>query len=194
MLAVTGFRTSIVKALSQRTGEPVLRIHGNLDRFDGGFVIPEGAEKFVLAGGIIYPLQAHQQTGEQILTALAVNLVSVIRLCEHILHTVPRARIVVVGSVSGRDGSFDQMYAASKAGVHAYVQTRLVQSPQLLFCVAPTIVSDSGMTMRRADYPAILSRRPSVTSMQVAETAAAALYADERELERLNNSVRYLEG
>lgn len=194
MLAVTGLRTSIVRALSARTGEPVERIHGIFDEFGGAFALPQGAERFVLAAGVLYPHQAHQQSAEQIRVGLAVNLVSVIRLTEHILHTVPSARVVIVGSVSGRDGSFDQFYAAAKAGVHAYVQTRLVQPPQLLFCVAPTIVSDAGMTMRRADYPAVLSRRPNVTSMQVAETIAAALYAQDGDLERLNNSVRFMEG
>lgn len=194
MLAVTGFRTSIVRALSARTGEPVVRIHGALDQFGGRFVLPAGSERFVLAAGVLYPRQVHTLDEEQIRVALAVNLVSVIRLTEHILHSVPRARVVIVGSVSGRDGSFDQLYAVAKAGVHAYVQTRLVQPPQLLFCVAPTIVSDAGMTTRRADYPAVLSHRLTVSSMQVAEKIAAALYAADHVLERLNNRVFFLEG
>lgn len=194
MLAVTGFRTSIVKALSTRTGEPVERIHADLARPSTNFVWPDGCERFVLAAGILYSSQIQDLSASAIIDALSVNLVNVMRLCESILHRVPRARIVVIGSLSGREGSFDQLYAAAKAGVHCYVQTRLVQPPQLLACVAPTIVSDAGMTLRRADYPALLSRRPFVTSMQVAEMVAALLYADDSQLERLNNSVRFMEG
>lgn len=194
MLAVTGFRTTIVKALSVRTGEPVERIHADLARPSTPFLWPEECERFVLAAGILYPRQIHELDALEIEQALAVNLVNVMRLCEAILRRVPRARIVVIGSLSGREGSFDQLYAAAKAGVHCYVQTRLVQPPQLLACVAPTIVSDAGMTLRRADYPALLTRRPFVTSMQVAEMVAALLYADDAQLERLNNSIRFMEG
>jgi NAD(P)-dependent dehydrogenase (short-subunit alcohol dehydrogenase family) len=194
MLAVTGFRTSIVRALTARTGEPVERIHANLDDNRTDFLWPEGCERFVLAAGILYPMQVHDLHPHHIDEALSVNLTNVLRLCEKILRTVPRARIVVIGSVSAREGSFDQLYAAAKAGVHCYVQTRLVRPPQLLACVAPTIVSDAGMTLRRADYPAVLARRPSVTSDQVAEMVAAFLYADAAQLERLNNSIRFMEG
>ncbi len=194
MLAVTGFRTSIVKALTARTGEPVERIHADLANPVTGFLWPQDCERFVLAAGILYQCQIQDLKIEEILSALSVNLINVMRLCEVILRTVPRARIVVIGSLSGREGSFDQLYAAAKAGVHCYVQTRLVQPPQLLACVAPTIVSDAGMTLRRADYPALLSRRPTVSSAQVAEMVAAILYADASKLERLNNSVRFMEG
>lgn len=194
MLAVTGFRTSIVKALSVRTGEPVERIHGTLTHPTTHFAWPDGCERFVLAAGIIYQKQVQDLTVPEIENALHVNLTNVMRCCEKILRSVPRARIVVIGSLSGREGSFDQLYAAAKAGVHCYVQTRLVQPPQLLACVAPTIVSDAGMTLRRPDYPALLSRRPYVTSMQVAEHVAALLYADDAQLERLNNSIRFMEG
>lgn len=194
MLAVTGFRTSIVRALTARTGEPVERIHADLARPSTDFLWPEGCERFVLAAGILYPQQVHDLSAAAIIDALSVNLVNVMRCCEKILRSVPTARIVVIGSLSGREGSFDQLYAAAKAGVHCYVQTRLVQPPQLLACVAPTIVSDAGMTLRRADYPAVLNHRPTVTSMQVAEMVAAMLYADPAQLERLNNSVRYMEG
>jgi NAD(P)-dependent dehydrogenase (short-subunit alcohol dehydrogenase family) len=194
VLAVTGFRTSIVRALTARTGEPVERIHADLANPATGFLWPPGCDRFVLAAGILYPRQIFNLTSQEISDGLAVNLTNVMRLCEMILHTVQTARIVVIGSLSGRDGSFDQLYATAKAGVHLYVKTRLVQPPQLLACVAPTIVSDAGMTLRRADYPAVLSRRPSVTSFQVAEMVAAMLYAEPADLERINNSVKYMEG
>ena len=194
MLAVTGFRTSIVRALTSRTGEPVERIHADLADPATRFTWPDGCERFVLAAGILYPTQVHDLGPMAITEALHVNLTNVMRLCEVILRSVRTARVVVIGSLSGREGSFDQLYAAAKAGVHCYVSTRLVQPPQLLACVAPTIVSDAGMTMRRADYPAVLSRRPTVTSAQVAEMIAAYLYAEAAQLERLNNSIRFMEG
>lgn len=194
MLAVTGFRTTIVEALKLQTGEPVARIHADLADPETDFLLPDGATRFVIAQGVLHGRRIQAMSGAEIAENLAVNFVNVLRLIEQILGQVRDARIVVIGSVSAREGSYDQLYAASKAAVHAFCSWRLVQPPQLLYCVAPTIIADSGMTRRRADYPAVLMRRPTVTADEVAAAVRAALYCEPSELERLNNSIRYLEG
>ncbi len=194
MLAVTGLRTTIVQALTQVTGEPVARIHSNMERADSMFTIPAGADGYVLAHGVLHGIRIERMPSRQIEECVNVNLVSTLRLTEQILRTDSLARIVIIGSMSAREGSFDQLYAATKAGVHAYVQTRLVQEPQILCCIAPTIIADSGMTRGRRDYPQVLTRRPSVTAMQVAQAVQKVLFCKAEDSERYRNRMIYLEG
>ena len=176
MLAVTGYGTSIVRELSRLIDEPISRIGGSGSQwFDSDFIIPD-AERFVLAAGVLYGKRVADQSVYDIATGLAINLISPMRLCEEILAKNDRARICVIGSESGFSGSFDDVYAAAKAGLHGYVLSRKVLPTQQLVAVAPPIISDAGMTMRRPDYPAILSKRKTVTSQQVAIVVHQLLY------------------
>ena len=99
-----------------------------------------------------------QQTFAETATSLAVNLTSVVRICEHLLTNNPRARIAVLGSESWR-GSYDTTYFLAKAALNAYVERRRLTSPdQQLVVVSPTIVMDSGMTQRRDDLDQVTER------------------------------------
>ena len=172
-LAATGANTTIVRALLARlaregmhvTAEP---IGGNLADPDADLIIPN-ARRYVLAAGVLHGKRIEALSGAEINECLAVNLVNVVRICERVRTYQPSARICVVGSLSGIRGSFDTTYAIAKAGVHGYVQFRETHWPQQLFAVAPSIISDSGMTMRRPDYPEILTKRQTVTAAQVAD-------------------------
>lgn len=181
MLAVTGFRTSIVAELMRLIGdEETVRISSDLARADAPFAVPPYADKFVLAAGCLYNKRMVMQTPSEIIRSLCINLVNVIRLCEQILVTNENARICVIGSQSGVDWSFDDTYAAAKAAVHKYVETRKTHFPQQLICVAPTIIRDSGMTRRREDYPGVLEKRTTVSAKEVAQSIHKYLWGDER--------------
>lgn len=176
MLAVTGHGTSIVRELAKLVDEPFSRIGGSGHQwFDSDFHVPQ-AERFVLAAGVLYGKPVAEQSVYEIATGLAVNLISPMRLCEQILSANDHARICVIGSESGFNGSYDEVYATAKAGLHNYVQTRKVLPTQQLVCVAPPIISDAGMTIRRDDYPEILKKRRTVTSQQVALIVKQLLY------------------
>lgn len=194
MLAVTGRRTTIVQSLARAAGEPVAPIVCDMSDLETDFLLPDGATRFVLAHGVMHGLSFRAMLKEDLAESVAINLVNTMRLCDHILRHVREARIVVIGSLSGREGSFDETYAACKAGIHAYVSWHLVQAPQLLCAVAPCIIADSGMTTRRSDYPGILSRRNSVTSAQVAESVRDRLDALDCAIESLNNSIHFMHG
>jgi len=159
LIGVTGRRTTIVQELSS-LAEVEAIIDGKL---------PTGAHKFVLAAGVLHGKQALDQTPVEAYETVNVNMIAPIKICEKILSRVPNARICVVGSHSGIAGSYDHLYAASKAGLHKYVETRQTLPEQQLVAVAPIIIADSGMTMRRADYPAVLSERETVTAARVAQ-------------------------
>ena len=190
-LAVTGLRTTIVGALVERlkaSGMPVnpQSIGGDLADPTCELSIPE-ARRYVLAAGVLFGKRLGNLTAQQINVTLAVNLLNLVRICEAILERQADARICVIGSLSGIRGSFDECYAVSKAGLHGYVQFRETKWPQQLFAVAPSIISDSGMTMRRPDYPEILTKRSTVTAARVAEVIHEHLWDNAAEV--LTNSV-----
>lgn len=172
MLAVTGSRTSIVLELART--EQVERIDADLSCPDCAFDIPE-AERFVLAAGVLAGKRIQHQTASELLNGFAVNLINVVRLCETILDINPRARIVVIGSESAFLGSHDQAYAVAKGGLCAYAAWRKVGPEQLLAVLCPPIISDSGMTERRHDYPACLETRRTVTAAQVTDAVRRIL-------------------
>lgn len=165
MLAVTGYRTTIVRELAVH--EEVARIDAELDWPDCDFDIPN-TDRFVLAAGALVGKPITRQTGSELLHGFAVNLINAVRLCETILDTNPRARIVAVGSESAFLGSYDQAYAVAKGGLCAYASWRRVGPAQTLAVLCPPIIADSGMTERRHDYPACLETRKTVTAAEVA--------------------------
>lgn len=184
--AVTGARSKIIAELADITGEQMVRI--DMDLADPGAPLPLGypdTRYFVLAAGVLHGKRILQLTGREIIECLAVNTVNVIRLCEDILARVDDAAICVVGSESGWKGSYDQLYAASKAAVHAYVKTRRVQGRhQQLVGIAPPIIIDAGMTTRRPDFEQIKAgARKTVTSLQVAERIHDLFYKSGRQNE-----------
>lgn len=176
MLTVTGKRTSIVQALLKMVpGEGCREIENDLADPRGALAIP-AADRYILAAGVLHGQTAAELDDKQVVETLAVNYVNVVRICEIILRREKCARICVIGSESGYLGSFDQVYAASKAALHAYVMNRAPAWPQQLFAVSPAIISDSGMTLRRIDYPEVLRARRTVTAAAVAATIHRHLY------------------
>lgn len=177
MIAVTGYRTTIVRELANLVAPvEVQRIDADLARLDARFVMPPRATRFVLAAGLLYAKPLRLQSVEEVVASLAVNMVNVVRLCETILDTVEDARVCVIASESAFSGSFDHTYAMGKAGVVTYVGARRVKRSQLLVAIAPPIIADSGMTERRHDYPEVLARRRHVFARDVAANVYRHLY------------------
>lgn len=178
MIGVTGVRTTIVMQLAKLSGHEVERIDCDLAWFTSPVRIPPSAKHFVLAAGMLHSKPLREQTEADIHDSLAVNLITPMRICDAILDTVPEARICVIGSVSGFNGSYDGTYAAAKAGLHAYVKNKPVSLRQQIFALAPTIIADSGMTVRRMDYPEVLGRRPSISAKRVAQEIHSYLFGN----------------
>ena len=123
--------------------------------------MPNDGERYLFCAGLIHQKRVGGQTDEEVARTFHVNTVSVIRECDRLLGVNPNARICVVGSESAFKGSFDAVYAAAKAGLHNYVETkRLPHSGQQLVCVAPTCIVGTAMNQQRnADGIAALSER-----------------------------------
>lgn len=176
-LAVTGRGSRIVHELIQLLEMPpgdVARIHVpgtfNLSGLPDPPEFPV-AERYVLAAGVLNGKRLAEQSPLEIETCLAVNLVQTMHICELAFRFNPAARICIVGSMSGVEGGYDELYSVSKAAIHAYVAHRgsRIEPPAQLAVAIPPIISDAGMTRRRADRTKVLETRPSVTSRRVAE-------------------------
>ena len=125
-----------------------------------GEQMPAG-EKYLFCAGLIHQKRVEQQTDAEIWDTWNVNCMSVIRACDRLIESNPKARICVVGSESAFKGSFDAAYAAAKSGLHRYVETKRLKHPgQQLVCVAPTCIIGTGMNRQRnADGIAALQAR-----------------------------------
>ena len=152
MIYVRGADSTIAEALSDlHQIHPVLR----------GEQMPDDGEKYLFCTGLIRPKQSIDQSAEEIAETLKINVIDIIRECDRLISINPKARICVTGSESAFKGSFDGIYAASKAALHRYVETKRLKCPdQQLVCVAPTCILNTGMNRQRnADGVAALERR-----------------------------------
>lgn len=190
MLCVTGWNSVIVRELVALHPEETFARAEPAP--NGGYGMLPMAQRFVYAAGVLHGKSAREIERAEAIETLEVNLYSAIKFVEAALATNPAARVCVVGSMSGITGSYDDFYAASKAGLHLYVQTRAVRPPAQLFAVAPGIVSDSRMTRARKDYPKVLYERPTVTAAQVAQIIS--LYLWDKPPEEYGNGVIKIPG
>ena len=178
MLAVTGIRSRIVEELRKLlpADEEVVRIEG---------LNPPLCERYLLCAGLLRPKQLLDQKPEESAEGLRVNLTVPLLLCDHVLEWNPNARICVMGSEAGDNWSYDGAYAAAKAALHKYVETKKLKPNQQLICVAPSIIEDTGMTQRRTDTDNLEQRRlanPKQRFLKAAEVAKMVyhlLYVDE---------------
>lgn len=181
MIAIRGAASVIAQSLVPLLpeGEVVAKV-GRHDK------PPLEAERYLFCQGVINPRPITMQGDVMIADTFMVNAGRVIKTCDHIIEANDRARIVVMGSESGFAGSFDGAYAAAKAGLHAYVETKRLRTPtQQLVCIAPTIIRHSGMTLARADLDEVDRRgrehpkKRWLTPGEVARLVHFCLYQDD---------------
>ena len=115
-------------------------------------VIPLDEKNYVINVGVLNKMNILDYSKEQAWSSINVNCLSIVRLCEYILKYNEYARIIIVGSESGRKGSYDTVYFLAKAAIRAYVRQRYLFYPdQQLILVSPSTIIDGGMTQRRKD-------------------------------------------
>lgn len=183
MIAINGIGSAIAKALIEMLpeGEEARR----MDLPAGGAEGSPGFTRYVFLQGLLPGMALGDHNDRGAGEVFAVNFVQVAQECDAILETNPQARIVVVGSESGFSGSYDMAYAGAKAALHLYVETKRLQPGQQLVGVAPSIVSDAGMTTRRTDTERLAERRTThpkgrfLMAREVARLIHFLLYRDE---------------
>lgn len=177
MIGITGRRSSITQEFLKLTRYEAT--FGSADE------LPLDLPLYLLCAGVLVGKSANDIKDDEAWQTFDVNCLSVIRFCDKLFARNPHARVCVIGSESGNGGSYDTVYAASKAGIHLYVETkRLKYSGQHLVCISPTVIEDSGMTDRRIDKEQCLQRGNNrrlkrwLTSLEVAKVAEFALLQD----------------
>jgi NAD(P)-dependent dehydrogenase (short-subunit alcohol dehydrogenase family) len=186
MLAVTGYNSRIVQELIPLLPEGE-NIHHLVEDLHPTFPVYglAGCNRYLLCAGLLQPKKTRDQEWKEIHESLDVNLIRPMDLCEEILRTNDHARICVVGSESGFMWSHDGTYAAAKAALHRYVETKKLKPGQQLVCVAPSIIGDTNMTMAREDVENLKRRRAEhpkrrfLKAVEVASVIHFLLYRDE---------------
>lgn len=120
---------------------------------------PPVCERFLFCQGLLRAKPINMQTASEIAEGMEVNFLSIQRWIDAIVARETPVRICVIGSESGFMGSFDENYAEAKAKLHTYVENKKLFPYQQLVCVAPTIIGDAGMTVRRLDVERLEHRR-----------------------------------
>lgn len=179
MLAVTGYRSKIVEELRKLLPFEEEIVSATFDHQQST------AQRFLLCAGLLRPMRLKEQSEQEISESLAVNLIRPMQLCDEILAANDKARVCVVGSESAFTWSYDGTYAAAKCALHGYVQTKKLKPDQQLVCIAPSIVEDCAMTLRRQDAENLERRRREspkqrfLKAVEVARMIHFLLYVDE---------------
>lgn len=109
-------------------------------------------DKILLLQSVISSTPVLKRKSPDILSQVSINLLSVIKVCEIALKYNRHVKIIILGSESGIKGSFDIIYALTKAAIHKYVEERKIKySKQQLLCIAPSTIIDANMTVKRKD-------------------------------------------
>jgi NAD(P)-dependent dehydrogenase (short-subunit alcohol dehydrogenase family) len=144
--------------------------------------LPLDLDCYLICSGYLAGKALEDIDADELRDTWDVNFVSPARFCDRLFALNPAARVAIIGSESGIKGSFDMAYAGAKAAIHLYIQTKKLTGDQVLVGIAPWIVGDAGMTMRRKD-PALLDdlrsatrRGRFITAAEVASVAHTALF------------------
>ncbi len=178
-IAIRGIGSSIAHEFS------VLYPNEQVFEIPRGQTPPFDIRRYLICQGILYGKKRIDMSNEEIYETYQVNCHQMVEMCEKILENNYRARICVMGSESGFSGSYDECYADAKNVLHRYVETRTIKPEQQLICVAPSIVEDSGMTIRRNDSANLNEKRKNhpkgrfLSSREVAKMIHFLLYEDE---------------
>ncbi len=115
-------------------------------------VVALDCDVYLINLGILYEKNILDQDVCEINTSFHVNLITTIRICEEIFKKRMKCKIFIIGSESGKKGSFDTSYFLSKAALRSYVRERcLTNKAQQIILFSPSTISDAKMTSRRTD-------------------------------------------
>ena len=109
-------------------------------------------DSYIFNIGFLQAKNILEQSVDEIYSSMSINGLFIIKSCEYILNSNTKARIFIIGSESGRKGSFDTTYFLSKTMLRSYVRQRNLNYPeQQLLLISPSTIEDSRMTEERDD-------------------------------------------
>lgn len=199
-IVITGYNSNIaknlIKILKKREDIEIIKagrcknadIFVEFDRFDSvkkftDILRDKSFSHFLICHGVLYGEKINNLNESECMSSVLVNMSSVIFLLEE-LSKLKCVNSMVVSSISGKKGSYDNLYASCKAGVDLAVKTisKQLDSSSRLNAIAPGIIGDTRMTMERKDkinLQNILDNIPTrqfSTSIEVAELIYYVLF------------------
>lgn len=170
MIAIRGAASAIAEWLV-----PMLPAGENVVCVPRSGAMPVDAQRYFFCQGLLRAKPASEQTEDEIAESMDVNAHQVIHACDMILGANAFARICVMGSESAISGSYDGTYATAKAKLHRYVEKKRLPYPgQQLVCIAPSIIGNAGMTIRRVDLTNLEGRKARHPKRRFADAAEIA--------------------
>jgi len=136
-----------------------IQININNGNFNSINKIPLNCSYYLIAAGTLYPKRIIEQTNNEILNSVSLNLLFPTYLIEQILDINKDVKIVVIGSESGKKGSYDTTYFLSKAALKSYIEEKHIKfKNQSLNMISPSVILDTKMTQERDDLEEVLER------------------------------------
>jgi short-subunit dehydrogenase len=170
----------------------------NYNNYDQVNLIPMDCDRYLITLGYLLSKKITDQTTDETLNSIAINLLFPVKLIEEIFEVNSKARIIILGSESGFKGSYDTSYFIAKAGISSYVREKHIKFPeQQLVMVAPSVILDTKMTQQRDDLDKVLDRALSLPkkryllSKEVAESLYFLFFIDQG---YINNEVINMNG
>lgn len=177
-LGISGRRSSITTSFLLLSNKYEEIVTGSIHSAP---LLPLDCDHYLLCTGVLYGSSATDITPKEAASTFHTNFLVIAKFLDTLFDTNKNAKVCVIGSESGFNGSYDMAYAGSKAALHLYVETKkLLYKDQHLVCIAPTIIEDSGMTQRRADLNETIRRgkdRRMGRWLNAAEVARTAKFA-----------------
>ena len=110
------------------------------------------SDVIILLHSIIIPKSHLNKSLNEKIKQIKINLLSTIEIIEIALKYNKTAKIFIMGSESGKKGSYDVIYALTKAALHKYIkERRILYSKQQLVGIAPSTIIDGKITIKRKD-------------------------------------------
>ena len=135
-------------------------------------------DRYLICTGYLAGKAIGDQGPVEVHDCFDLNFAWIAAKCDAILNINKQARICIIGSHSGIEGSFDMAYAGAKAAMHLYIEKKPLRFPdQMLVGLAPHIICDAGMTQRREDYADCMERGLKTRQQRWLSSAEVAMMA-----------------
>ncbi len=143
------------------------------------FLVHEKPAYLFLNHGVLVGKCFTAYSESEIQETLGVNLLSYITIFEA-LTSLENLRTVVTSSISGTAGSFDPLYAATKAGIDVNLRAfaRRIPPSSRLNAIAPGIIADAKMTLERKDTSVLEKKRNETPTREFTKANEVARFVE----------------
>jgi NAD(P)-dependent dehydrogenase (short-subunit alcohol dehydrogenase family) len=106
----------------------------------------------IYSWGVLHPERLLEQDQSKIWSSIYFNFVLPARLLEMVNESGVQFRYIYISSESAHKGSYDGTYAMSKAAMERFIrEIRINNKESSCVGIAPSMIEDCGMTLRRTD-------------------------------------------